>query len=174
MFKSIFLISAKYGFIAAVLSVAFMVSMYYLGRHPLLVSPFLDFRIPLYAIFLFFSLREFRDYHQNGVLYFVQGMAGSTLLVLWAGLAGACGMWIFATAEPGFVTEYIQKTMAYLKSFPEEDIERIGKDVYQRNIELLPATNAMQLASLYLVQSLVIGLFAGIIMSVILRKQLAT
>ncbi len=160
--------------ITALLGLSFLISMFYLGRHPLLVSPFLDFRIPLYAIFIFFALREFRDYQQGGVLYFVQGMAGSTLLVLWAALLGAAGLWIFSQLENGFVAEYIQKTLEYLRSFPEEDIQRIGKDVYERNLELLPATNAAQLASLYLAQSLVIGLLVGIIMAVILRKPSKT
>lgn len=174
MFRSLLVLTLKYGSLAAVLGLSFVVTMYYLGRHPLLVSPFLDFRIPLYAIFIFFGLREFRDYQQGGVLYFVQGMAGSTLLVLWAALLGAAGLWLFAHLEYGFVSEYIQKTMEYLKSFPEEDIQRIGKDVYERNLELLPATNAAQLASLYLAQSLVIGLLVGIIMAVILRKSSKT
>ncbi len=174
MFKRLFFITLKYGLLAALLSLSFIISMYYLGRYPFLVSPFLDFRIPLYAIFLFFALREFRDYHQQGVLYFVQGMAGGTLLVLWAGVAGALGLWLFAATEDGFVAEYIEKTMEYLKGFPEEDIQRIGKEVYERNLELLPTTNATQLASLYLVQSLVIGLLAGVIMAVMLRKQPST
>ncbi|MCS6974028.1 MAG: DUF4199 domain-containing protein [Cyclobacteriaceae bacterium] len=171
MFRKLLFITLKYGALAAVLSSSFLVVVYYLGRHPLLVSPFLDFRVPLYGIFIFFALREFRDYHQGGVLYFVQGMAGSSLMVMWAALLGGLGVWIFGTLEAGFVSEYIEKTLAYLKSFPEEDILRIGKEVYERNLELLPATNAAQLASLYLVQSLVIGLLLGIIMSVILRKQ---
>lgn len=171
MFRNLIIITLKYGVITAVIGLSFLVAMYYLGRHPLLVSPLLDFRIPLYAIFIFFALREFRDYQQGGVLYFVQGMAGSTLMVLWAALIGGVGVWIFGSLEHGFVSEYIQKTLEYLKSFPEEDIQRIGKEVYERNLELLPATNATQLASLYLAQSLVIGLLTGIIMAVILRKQ---
>jgi hypothetical protein len=174
MFKSLFTITLKYGVTAAVLSLSFIITMYYLGRHPLLVSPFLDFRIPLYAILIFFALREFRDFRQQGVLYFVQGMAGSTLLVLWAALIGALGLWIFATAEPAFVADYITQTLNYLKGFPEEDIQRIGKEVYERNLALLPSTNAQQLASLYLAQSLIIGLLAGVILSVILRKQPST
>jgi hypothetical protein len=174
MFRSLVIITFKYGVLTALLGLSFLIGMYYLGRHPLLVSPFLDVRIPLYAIFIFFALREFRDYQQGGVLYFVQGMAGSTLLVLWAALIGAAALWLFAHLQGNFVVQYVQKTMEYLKSFPEEDIQRIGKDVYERNLELLPATNAAQLASLYLAQSLVIGLLVGVVMAVILRKPSKT
>jgi hypothetical protein len=59
----------------------------------------------------------------------------------------------------------------YLKGFPEEDIERIGEESYQRNLESLPATNMGQIALMYIVQSFAIGLFVSIILSVILRKQ---
>jgi hypothetical protein len=171
MLRSFLWLSLRYGLIAGALAISFVVAMYYLGRHPLLVSPFLDFRIALYAILLFFALREYREYHQQGTLLFIQGMAISTFTVLSAAILAALGLWLFARAEPAFVGDYIQQATDYLKSFPEEDIERIGKEVYQRNLDMLPSTNAQQLASLYLAQSLVIGLFVGIIISAILRKQ---
>lgn len=171
MLRSLALISIRWGAIASVLAVSLIITMYYLGRHPLMVAPFLDFRIILYGIFIFFSLREFRDYHQEGALYFWQGMAGSFLMVAVAGLLGALFFWIFGTLETDFVPSYVKQMTDYLKNFPEEDIQRIGKEVYESNLKSLPSTNMAQLASTYLAQSFVIGLFVSIIMSVILRRQ---
>jgi len=171
MLRSLATIALRWGAIASVLAVSLLIAMYYLGRHPLMVAPFLDFRIILYGIFIFFSLREFRDYQQQGVLYFWQGMAGSFLLVTVAGTLSALFFWIFGTLETDFVPSYVKQMTAYLQNFPQEDIDRIGKEVYESNLKSLPTTNMAQLASLYLAQSFVIGLFVSIIMSVILRKQ---
>jgi Protein of unknown function (DUF4199) len=164
-------IGIRNGAIAGVLAVILLIVMYYIGRHPLLVSPFMDFRILLFGIFIFFSLKEFRETHQEGVLYFWQGMAGSFIMVMIAATIASMLILAFCEIESSFIPSYIENSINYLKTFPEADIERIGKDVYQRNLDQLPATNSKQLASQYFIQSLMIGLFVSIILSVILRKQ---
>jgi uncharacterized membrane protein SpoIIM required for sporulation len=171
MLRNLARIAIRWGAMASVLAVSLIIAMYYLGRHPLMVAPFMDFRIMLYGIFIFFSLREFRDYQQEGVLYFWQGMAGSFMLVTVAGFLAAFFFWLFGTLETDFVPDYIRHMTEYLKNFTQEDIQRIGKEVYESNLSSLTSTNMAQLALLYLAQSLVIGLFVSIIMSVILRKQ---
>ncbi len=164
-------VTIRWGAIASMLAVSLLITMYYLGRHPLMIAPFLDFRIVLYGIFIFFSLREFRDYHQQGALYFWQGIVGSFILVTVAGTLSALLLWLFGTLETDFVPLYVRQMTEYLNNFQAEDIERIGKDVFESNLKSLPSTNMAQLASLYLAQSFVIGLFVSIILSVILRKQ---
>jgi hypothetical protein len=165
------LIGVRYGAVAAVLSVSLMVAMFYLGRHPLMVAPFMDFRILLYGVFIFFSLKEFREYHQEGVLYFWQGMVGSFVVVATAAVIGSLILRVFISLEDNFIPEYVSVMTEYLRGFPEEEINRIGKDAYDRNLEGLPATTSAQIATLYLAQSFGIGLFISIILSVILRKQ---
>ncbi len=165
-------IAVRNGAIAAVLAlVVLMIIYYFIGRHPLMIAPFLDFRIVLFGIFIFFTLKEFRESHQGGILHFSQGMAGSFIMVMVVSTLASLLLLGFIAAEPDFIANYIAQTTAYLKTFSPEDIERIGKDAYQRNLESLPATNGKQIASSYFVQSLIIGFFVSIIMSVILRKQ---
>lgn len=161
----------RFGAIAAALAIVLFIVTYYLGKHPLLVAPFLDFRIILFGLFIFFALKEFRDHHQQGVLYFWQGMIGSFVVITIAATFISLGILIFAYAKPEFVSDYVTEMTNYLKGFPPEDIERIGKETYQRNLDQLPATNAKQLAGLYFGQSYIIGFFVSIILSVILRKQ---
>jgi hypothetical protein len=164
-------IAIRNGAIAAVLAVVLLMAMYYLGRHPLMIAPFLDFRILLYGIFLFFTLKEFRESHQDGILHFPQGMAGSFIMIMVVATLTSILLWAFMAIEPDFVAEFVTHTTEYLKTFSPDDIERIGKDAYQRNLDSLPATNGKQIASSYFVQSMIIGFFVSIIMSVILRKQ---
>jgi hypothetical protein len=163
-------ISVKYGLIAAALAILMLIATFYFGNHPMMVAPYLDFRIILFGLFMFFGLREFRD-TQEGVLYFWQGMIGGFVIVTVAGTVAALGLLIFSSVEKEFISSYVEAMTQYLKTFPKEDIERIGKEVYERNLEQLPSTNGKQLASLYFVQAMMIGLFVTIILSVILRKQ---
>lgn len=164
-------IAIRNGILAGVLAIVLLVLMYYSGRHPLMVAPFLDFRILLLGIFIFFTLKEFRENHQQGELHFVQGMAGGFIMVMVTATLASLLLVGFTALEPDFISEYKMHMQAYLKTFSVEDIERIGKDAYQRNLEALPATNGKQIAATYFVQSGVIGLFVTIILSVTLRKQ---
>lgn len=164
-------IAIRNGALAGALAIVLLIGMYYIGRHPLMVAPFLDFRILLFGIFVFFSLKEFRENHQNGELHFWQGMAGGFIMMMVAATFASLLLWIFTALEADFVQEYVVKMTEYLKTFPKEDIERIGKDAYQRNLDTLPSTNGKQIAASYFIQSMVIGFFVAIIISVILRKQ---
>lgn len=167
----LFTIAVRYGAIAAVLSIALNMAMFYMNRHPVMISPYLDFRVFLYGIFIFFSLKEYRDFHNEGALHFFQGMFGSFVLVATAGVLGSILYRIFGAFETNFIPEYVRLMTEYLKGWPEEDIARVGKETFERNLQSLPSTNMGQIATMYLVQSFGIGLFVSIIMSVILRKQ---
>jgi hypothetical protein len=164
-------ISVRYGAVAGALALALLVASYYLGRHPLLIAPFLDFRILLFGIFIFFSGKELRDYEQGGVLYFWQAMLAGGLVVLMASVVSTLGMQVFGAMETKFVRVYIQQMTDYLKTFPPEAIERVGKDVYDRNLSELSATNVSELSITYFAQGMVIGFLDTIILSVILRRQ---
>lgn len=160
-----------YGTVAGTLTLALFIATYYLGRHPLLISPFLDFRIFLFGVFLFFALKELRDYYNAGTLFFWQAFACGAILVMVASLVAATGVYFFGTLEKHFLETYINQMTIYLKNFDEFDIERIGREPYERNLMSLPATNNLQLASTYYIQGTILGFFLTIIFSVIMRKQ---
>jgi len=171
MVKKLLRISLRYGTVGGILAFVLLLVMYYLGRHPLITSPFLDFRILLFGIFIFFTLKEFRDYEQEGVLYFSQAMIGGFVVSAIATTITTILLQIFGTLVPEFVTTYISQVTAYVNSFSKEDIERIGKELYDRNLASLPSTNISELTITYFVHGFVIGFFVNIILSVILRRQ---
>ena len=161
----------KYGILGAGLSLTFVISFYYFGKHPFLIPPFFDIRVILIAIFLFFSLREVRDYFFEGILYFWQGMAGSLVyLGCMAGL-GFIGIIAFGTIEAGFVDTYIAQGIAQIKSIPPESVKQIGKQAVDEVLNTLPATTLIKMAIKYTSQTFAIGFFITIIISVILRRQ---
>jgi hypothetical protein len=171
MIKKLLRISVRYGTVGGILAFILLIIVFYLGRHPLITSPFLDFRLLLFGIFIFFTLKEFRDYEQEGVLYFPQAMIGGLVVIMIMTTITSIMLQIFGTIEKDFVTTYIEQVTAYVKAFSKEDIERVGKEIYERNLAELPSTNISGLTVTYFVHGLVIGFFVNIILSVILRRQ---
>src|SRR5690606_12571335 len=164
-------ISLRNGVLAGLLGFILMVALYYMDRHPLLIPPYMDFRIVLFGVFIFFTLREIREYHYGGVLYFWQGMIGGFLFTVGYSLVTFAALLSFAYAVPAFLADYITLSIKHLQSFPPEAIESLGKEAYERNLALLPATDSMDLAQLHVVQSFLISLFISIVLSVILRRE---
>ena len=164
-------VSVRYGVLAGVVGSALLAGLYYMGRHPFLIPVFMDFRIILFGLFIFYTLREIKDYHQGGTLYFWQGIFASFLFAVCYAVISALALLLFMQLAPGFLDAYINLSTAQLKSLPPEVIDRIGKEVYDRNVKMLPATDSFDLVFLYFTQSLIISLFISIILSVVLRKQ---
>jgi hypothetical protein len=169
--KTLLRVSLRFGVLAGIIGSALLIALYYLDRHPLMIPVYIDFRIILFGVFIFFTLREIRDYHQNGILYFWQGIFASFLFTLCYALFSAAVLWVFMKAVPEFVADYVRLKIEHLKSFPAHVIKSIGQEVYQANLDMLPATRSFDLSLLYFSQSLLISLFISIILSVVLRRQ---
>ena len=122
MVKKLLRIAARYGAVAGILAFILLIIMYYLGRHPLVTSPFLDFRILLFGIFIFFTLKEFRDYEQQGVLYFSQAMLGGFAVIMITTTITSLLLLLFGTWETDFVQDYVTQVTAYLKSFQKRTL----------------------------------------------------
>lgn len=164
-------VSLRYGVLAGIIGSGLLITLYYINRHPFLIPVYLDFRIILFAVFIFFALREFRDYHQAGVLYFWQGFIMSFLFTVCYAVIASAAVIVFISLVPEFLSEYIRLETVQLKSLTPEVIESIGKEVYERNLELLPSTSGVTLGVTYLVQSFLISFFISVILSVTLRRQ---
>jgi hypothetical protein len=169
--NSLVRVMLKYGLIAGAIGILLVLGLYYIGRHPFLIPVFFDFRIIFFAVFVFFALKEFRQFHHAGILYLWQGMIGSFILIASFAVVAAAGIFAFIKINPHFLSSYIDQSLLQLRALPEDVITRIGKDVYQRNLEMLPSTNGFDLAMLYFTQSFMIGIFVSIILSVILRRH---
>lgn len=163
-------VASRYGALSGALVLVFVVSMFYMDTHPFLVNPFLDPRVPVLAIMLFFGLKEFREDYQSGQLYFGQSMVLSFLVTLvcaalcWLGILG------FASLVPEFVTGFIQLATEQTKLFTPEDIDRIGKETFQQSLDELKRADKYYMAGRYFFQTFIISFFVSIILSVILRR----
>lgn len=161
----------RYGVIATLIAFTLVLVLFYAGKHPFLIPMYADFRIFLFGLFIFFSLKEYRDQYQQGTLFFFQGMVASYIFLVSFAVLSASFVWLFAAFNSNFITEFVNLFIEQARAIPTEDIERVGKDNFERNLEEVSHTNAFGLAKLYFRQSLLIGFFISIIVTIILRKQ---
>ena len=160
-----------FGSIGGVIGAMVTIGLYYLGRHPFLIDYYADYRVFLFAIFIFFVLKDIRDGKQNGVLYFWQGLVASLTFLTSFAIVASVLIALFAYAVPQFVSDYIKQSLEVLRNLPEDVIKGIGKEVYERNLSVVPSTNYLDLAILYFAQCYMIGILISIILSVILRRN---
>ncbi len=172
MFKNpLFRIVIRYGLVAGVLGFALLVILYYAGRHPFVIPVFFDFRILLFALVLVFSLRDYREFHNEGLLSFAQGMVGSFVLTFAYALVSSILLFAFVSWNAEFLSSFIELTLEQAKSYPVEDIERMGKETFEQGLKAIREADAAYLAKRYFFQSFIISFFISIIISVILRRQ---
>jgi hypothetical protein len=160
------------GMIAGILGMIMLLGLYYLGRHPFLVPVFFDFRIILFGVMLFYTLKEFREYYQNGMLLFWQGMVMSFVFAMVFALVASLLVWAFASWKPEFVREFVTLYRQQVTAAPPPQvIDKMGKEAFEKSLTALDATSAGDVAWLYWKQSVILSFFVSIILSVILRRQ---
>jgi hypothetical protein len=170
-FSPLTAVPLRNGLIAGLLGFFLLVVLYFMGKHPFLFLIFFDFRILLFAVFMTLTLKEIRDSHQEGIIFFWQGMIANLIFtVLFAVITGAL-IWLLCILYAPFLSNYIITALAQMKALPAEVITRIGKDAHESNLTALAATNGYTLAKHYFWQSFILSFFISIIISVILRRQ---
>jgi uncharacterized membrane protein len=173
--KPIYSVPLKYGLIGSVCAMALILVLYYAGKHPLLIPIFYDFRIFLFGVFIFFALREFKEYYNNNILQFWQGMVMGIGIYVIIGLLVAMFIVTFSNIVPDFHDSYIQGTLKGLELDKEQLVNQgkitISEEEFQKQIEQLKASPAYVLGIDYFIKSCLLGFFLTIILAVILRKS---
>jgi hypothetical protein len=170
--KSLLLrLALRNGTIAGVLAITMIVVLYVADKHPFLVPMIADFRVFLFGLFIFFTLKEYRDKTEGNILYFWQGMVGAYQFIGVFSVITAISIIIFSWIEPNFITQYITLFLEQAEAGKAEVIKQMGKENFERNLAAIRATNGLERAFVYVIQNVWIGLFISIIISVILRKQ---
>jgi len=166
------LVPVKYGFIGSLLIILGLLVLYYLGRHPLLLNPVLDSRIPIYALIIFISFKIFKDQYNSGIMHFWQGMTMGMIAYIVMALGASLFIYIFSEiSATNFLAEYVSIATDQLVTNKELFIETIGEKTYIATLAQLPTTQPIHLAVDYLLKSIPIGLFLTIILAVLLRRK---
>src|SRR6187549_1178654 len=120
-------IPIRFGLLGGVLGTILVLTLYYLGKHPFLFPIYFDFRIILFAILMYFTLKEYRDFHKEGLLHMWEGLIMCFIFVTVFALVSSLAVFAFASFEPAFVQTFITLFSEQIKKFPPEIVEQIGK-----------------------------------------------
>ncbi len=169
------LVPFKYGFIGSLMIILGLVVMFYMGRHPLLLNPVLDTRIPIYALIIYISFKIFKEQYNDGIMHFWQGIAIGMIAYTVMSFGAALFIYIFSEfSSSNFLSEYIRIATGQLVDNKDLFIETIGEKTYTDTLAQLPATRSIHIALDYLLKSMPIGLFLTLILSVLMRNKVST
>lgn len=151
--------------------------MYLYISHPLAViavNPLLDIRIPLYALLIFVSLKEFKDYYGGGELHFWQAFLMGIVVYMITSLGSAIFIFIISKVEASqFLQIYIAQTKSYFTLNKDEYINQLGEVRFNQAFQEIDSISPLTLTSQYLLQSTLIGLFLTLLLAVLMRKKIS-
>jgi uncharacterized protein DUF4199 len=170
----LFLVPFKYGLVGSLLNILALLVLFYLGRHPLLITPVLDARLPLYGLFIFVGFKVFKEEYNQGVMHFWQGMTIGMILYILMAVLTSTFIFIFSEiSATNFLSEYIRIATGQLVANKNTFIETIGEKTYFDTLAQLPKTLPIHLAMDYLLKSMPIGLFLTLILSILMRNKIS-
>lgn len=162
----------RFGLYGAGMSILSLLFLFYMGKHPLLLNPVLDVRWPLFIIFIFFSMKTFKDQYTGGIMHFWQGMVIGFINYMSMAMLVAVFIQIFAGIESTeFLSQYIQLATEQIENNRVALSESISEDTLNQTLLDLPKTQAVHLAADYLLKSMPLGLILTIIFAVLMRKK---
>jgi len=162
----------KFGLYGGLLVIILIITLYYLNRHPLLIPIVFDFRMLLLPLFVYLSVKEFRDHGNEKILHFWQGIAGGFVCYSVIGFIASLFIFFFSwIIEPGFLKEFIEASHNQLTANREQFLKAIGEEAFQNTLDNLPFTRPIHLALDYFFKTMMIGILFTIIISVILRRS---
>ncbi|MGK7395479.1 MAG: DUF4199 domain-containing protein [Candidatus Cyclobacteriaceae bacterium M3_2C_046] len=163
------LVPLKYGAMGGFLAFVAVLVFYFIGESPILIARFLDLLI--LPIFLFFSLKEYRDYYNEKQLHFFQGIAVGFVTFVTLAAVSAIFLFIFLEfIDPGVLQGYIDERLTQLDQNKASYLEKMSEEVYQSTYESVRNARSYNLALDDFIKKSIIGLFATALIAVILRK----
>lgn len=164
-------VPVKFGLVGGAMTILLFLVIYFLGQNPLLVYGNFDFSFLLLPVFIFFSIKEFRDYKNHKQLGFWQSMAVGIISYVTMALISAFFIWFFLNfINSELVSGYIADRIQLIVHMKGELIEKLGTEMYEKTYHELESTTAYVIALDDFLKKIFIGLFLTLILSVILRK----
>lgn len=123
------------------------------------------------AVFIFFAAKEFKTYHNNGVLHFWQGMTIGFIVYSIATVLFCVTIAVLYAVNHSWLDNYILDATNQLTQHREKFPEKISESELTKKIgEIKQTTNSLLVADSFL-RKLISGLFVSPIISIILRRK---
>ncbi len=170
MRNQLIVVPLRFGSIAGLLTVGLFLALYFLDANPLIEARIVD--LVLIPLFLFFGLKDFRDYRNGGIMHYWQGMTVGVILYLL--MACVSSLWIVTFLElvdPQLLADYISNRQELLEGSKAQVIDQMGEQTYLESRAELQRITAFDLAIDDFLKKSIIGLMLTIMISIILRKR---
>lgn len=156
----------------SLIAIFFVVLMFFilvfLDRNPVIYSSNIIFIGPLMAIFLFFSVKVFRDTNSDG-LRFWQGFSIGILYTLLFTAFYAILLWVDANIfDTSHFDEYRTMITEKIVSGKEMLVDQMGEEGYQEYLKSGESSNARIIGSLA-VNNIIIGIVVTPLVSLFMR-----
>jgi len=164
-------LSLKYAITCGLfLTILFHLSFFYMAN-PYIDINHLFFDFLIFCLFLFFALKEFKNFKNEGILHFWQAMTISFYVYIQASLLFSFYLIVYHYLNPELLESYKTEAMAFLTERSEMYVERFGEAQLEQQKEAIAQTTARSLILQATIKKISIGLFSAPIISILLRKK---
>ncbi len=163
-------VSLKYGLAGGGFSILVFVILWLVGINPLVTNRIYDFL--LIPLFVFFSVKEFRDFRNNKALHFWQGMGVGMFTFLVMGLVSGLFIWLLLEfGNTGLMQDYVATRISMINESKQALVDQLGEKTVAQSLTDLPKTSSFQLGMDDFMKKVFIGSFFTAIIALILRKH---
>ena len=164
-------VSSKFGLIGGLLAVILFIILYSLDQNPLLSTKKIPFGIILIPLLVYFSVKEFRDYHNGGELRFWQALVTGFVNYLIIALISAAFILAFLSYyDYEILQELINFNVLNFEQNKAGFIETFDEATYDKVLADIRKTTAYHIALDDFARKMLIGFISTFIISIFLRK----
>ena len=133
--KALWQVPLKYGLIGAALNALLFLILYWLDENPLTVAGPFDFSFIVVPLMIYFSLREFKDHHNQGELRFWQGLAASFVCYFVLAMFFAVLLYFFLeNLDASILDGYKQNRLELLRQNQAPMVDQFGEAAYAEQV----------------------------------------
>jgi hypothetical protein len=167
--SQLYKVPLKYGLAGGFISVVLFVTLYFMGEDPL--SSLRKFDFVLIPLFIYFSLKELRDYKYGGKMLYWQGMTTGFVCYFLIALISASAIWLFlSSVDPDLFVRHKQENIAILTNEPEKWADQVGKKEYEEALRSVKAITPFSLAADDFIKKALTGLFVTSFIAIFFKR----
>lgn len=167
--SQLYKVPLKYGVAGGAIAIVLFLTLYFSEGSPLANIRIFDFI--LIPLFIFFTLKELRDYKYGGKMFYWQGMTAGFVCYLLIALISGIFIWIFLEAiDPTLFLVHKQENIAILTSDSAKWIEQLGQADYDKTLANLQTVTPFSLAADDFLKKLLIGLLMTSFIAIFFKR----
>ena len=167
--SQLYKVPLKYGLAGGAIAIVLFFTLYFSDGEPLANIRIFDFI--LIPIFIFFTLKELRDYKYGGKMFYWQGMTAGFVCYLLIALLSGLTIWIFLEGvDPALFVAHKKENIAILTSESAKWIEQLGQADYEKTLANLQTITPFSLAADDFLKKLLIGLLITSLFAIFFKR----